>query len=128
MTIDPRPSRWLHHSLNWSILGNPDELRRLYVEQRLDKEQIAERAGCHPSTVQRWLSVYGIKRPRRINGKPQRMGREQLHALIREVAARVAFQRFGVCRDDCPHGGECDKAGCPFEVQPDATADPWWDG
>lgn len=43
-------------------LFTEDELRDLYVRQRLSLNQIAENKGCHQETVRDYLILYGIPR------------------------------------------------------------------
>lgn len=52
-----RRTPWAHEAID---LGE-DELRRLYEEESLTVEAIAETYGCSPATVSRKMSKYGIK-------------------------------------------------------------------
>lgn len=44
------------------LLFTEEDLRELYVGQRLSLRAIAEQWGCHPETVRHYLSLYGISR------------------------------------------------------------------
>ena len=112
--VDHRPSRWQHYSVNYEILGHPDVLRRLYLDERRSREEIAELCNCSESTVDRWRRLYEIPTRKWAKPKPS-MTDAQRREFIREAAARVAYVRFGECRDDCPHGDRCDSGGCPFD-------------
>ena len=112
---DLRPKHGLHYKLNYAILGNLAELRRLYLDERMPMSELAGLCNCCEATVDRWRRLYEIPPRKWAKPAPVRLTQQQRRAFIRETAARVAYQRFGECRDDRPHGDRCDSGGCPFD-------------
>ena len=39
-----------------------ETLRRLYINEDLERAEVAERVGCHPSTLDDWLTRHGIQK------------------------------------------------------------------
>lgn len=116
---DPRP-RGAHAAIDWQILGKPYLLRQLYVVERLSLQEIAKRARCNASTVQRYLQLFEIRRPRDAGAPARAKLRDWLtRDLFYETAARVAWQRHGVCLDVCSHSETCDEVGCAFDASDD---------
>lgn len=47
---------------------NAERLRELYIDERLDLQEIADRWGCSKDTVWRWKNKHGIKQPWKCEG------------------------------------------------------------
>lgn len=97
--------------IDYEILGKPDVLRRLYIDEGHTQEEIAAMAGCTPVVVGRWLRLFGIPARKRgevaavrLSARPviREISREQLRLVVER-----AYGRARRCSPACPGWEDC---------------------
>ena len=82
LDVETRPTHW--NSRKYPELGDEEYLRRVWVEERLSKEEIAEDVGCAPRTVPNVMREYGIERDEPASVFPELASDVALHCLYVE--------------------------------------------
>lgn len=72
----------------------PEELRRLYVEEKLSTRDVAERIGVCASTVRRWLAEAGVTT--RSISEAKTGQKPAAHTILATVQARRKHVRAGM--------------------------------
>lgn len=77
---DHSDKRHGHKQTPWR---NKERLRKLYVDQLMSQQEIADRWGCHQRTISYWLDKYGIET--RSCGRPAKEEVEQNQQTLTEA-------------------------------------------